>query len=743
MSEASEQVTIPVSGMTCAACQSFVQRTLEQQPGVEMASVNLLLNSATVVYRPEQASVEGLVEAIRETGYGAEVPSPAESFVDEQEKDAAAHASEFKALRLKAAVSVAVGAAMMVLSMRHWAMPAGYQPLSLAFLALTLLIMIWAGRRFYVKAWAALKHRTSDMNTLIALGTGAAFLYSAAVTLAPSFFTGHGVTAGVYYETVVLIIGLILTGNALESRAKMRTTQALRKLAGLQPDTARIERDGHEMQIAIAAVRAGDVVLIRPGERIPVDGTVREGRSSVDESMLTGESIPVEKEPGGSVIGGTINQSGFLKISATTLGAASTLGRIVRLLRDAQSSRAPVQRLADRISAVFVPTVVVIASITLGAWITLAGTDAFVRALSASITVLVIACPCAMGLAVPTAVMAATGRAAQNGILIKGGEPLQKLQAVDTVVLDKTGTVTQGKPSVTAIHVIEGEESQIVRLGASLESRSEHPLGEAIVAYARGAGIALAAVTDFESLPGQGAKGVVEGVTVAAGNARLFQELNIATGPAESLIAALAEQGQTPVLIALDGRIAAVFAIADRVKPSSKSAIDDMKRLGLNLVLLTGDHQRTAEAIAAQIGVRNVVAGVLPEGKVEEVRRLQHEGRVVAMVGDGVNDAPVLAQADVGIAMATGSEIAMEAGDVTLMNAQLTSVLDVLHLARKTMRIMKQNLFWAFAYNVIGIPIAAGVLYPLFGLQLSPAIASGAMALSSVSVVTNSLRLTR
>jgi Cu+-exporting ATPase len=385
----------------------------------------------------------------------------------------------------------------------------------------------------------------------------------------------------------------------------------------------------------------------------------------------------------------------------------------------------------------------VIASITLGAWITLAGTDAFVRALSASITVLVIACPCAMGLAVPTAVMAATGRAAQNGILIKGGEPLQKLQAVDTVVLDKTGTVTQGKPSVTAIHVIEGEESQIVRLGASLESRSEHPLGEAIVAYARGAGIALAAVTDFESLPGQGAKGVVEGVTVAAGNARLFQELNIATGPAESLIAALAEQGQTPVLIALDGRIAAVFAIADRVKPSSKSAIDDMKRLGLNLVLLTGDHQRTAEAIAAQIGVRNVVAGVLPEGKVEEVRRLQHEGRVVAMVGDGVNDAPVLAQADVGIAMATGSEIAMEAGDVTLMNAQLTSVLDVLHLARKTMRIMKQNLFWAFAYNVIGIPIAAGVLYPLFGLQLSPAIASGAMALSSVSVVTNSLRLTR
>lgn len=743
MSEASEQVTIPVSGMTCAACQSFVQRTLEQQPGVETASVNLLLNSATIIYRPEQASVEGLVEAIRETGYGAELPSPAESFVDEQEKDAAAHASEFKALRLKAAVSVAVGAAMMALSMRHWAMPAGYQPLSLAFLAVTLFIMIWAGRRFYVKAWAALRHRTSDMNTLIALGTGAAFLYSAAVTLAPSFFASHGVTAGVYYETVVLIIGLILTGNALESRAKMRTTQALRKLASLQPDTARIERDGHEMQIAIASVRAGDVVLIRPGERIPVDGTVLEGRSSVNESMLTGESIPVEKGSGGSVIGGTINQSGFLRISATTLGAASTLGRIVRLLRDAQASRAPVQRLADRISAIFVPTVVIIAFITLGAWLALAGTESFVRAFSAAITVLVIACPCAMGLAVPTAVMAATGRAAQNGILIKGGEPLQKLQAVDTVVLDKTGTVTEGNPSVTAIHVIEGEESQILRVSASLESRSEHPLGEAIVTHAKERGVALAAVTDFESLAGRGAKGVVEGIAVAAGNARLLEELNIATGPAGHLIAALAEQGQTPVLIALGGRIAAVFAIADRVKPSSLKAVDDMKRLGLHLVLLTGDHQRTAEAIAAQIGVGNVVAGVLPEGKVEEVRRLQQEGRVVAMVGDGVNDAPVLAQADVGIAMATGSEIAMEAGDVTLMSAQLSSVLDVLHLARKTMRIMKQNLFWAFAYNVIGIPIAAGLLYPLFGLQLNPAIASGAMALSSVSVITNSLRLTR
>jgi Cu+-exporting ATPase len=385
----------------------------------------------------------------------------------------------------------------------------------------------------------------------------------------------------------------------------------------------------------------------------------------------------------------------------------------------------------------------VIALITIGAWLAIAGTDAFVRAFSAAITVLVIACPCAMGLAVPTAVMAATGRAAQNGILIKGGEPLQKLQSVDTVVLDKTGTITEGKPSVAAVHAIEGEELQIVKACASLEKLSEHPLAEAIVSYAKKRDIALAPVTDFESLTGRGAKGMVDGIPVAVGNMRLMRELGISARPADPLIAALAERGQTPVLAAIGGRIAAVFAVADQVKAASKEAIDDLKRLGLNLVLLTGDHHRTAAAIAAQIGIEKVVAGVLPEGKVDEVRRLQQQGHVVAMVGDGVNDAPVLVQADVGIALASGSEIAMDAGDVTLVSGQLTSVLDVLHLARKTMRIMKQNLFWAFAYNIIGIPIAAGLLYPLFGIQLNPAIASGAMALSSVSVVTNSLRLTR
>jgi P-type Cu+ transporter len=747
VSDANSQVTIPVTGMTCAACQSFVQRTLEQQPGVEQASVNLLLNSATVVYRPEQARVEDLVDAIRETGYGAEVPSGPESILDEQEKQVSRQQHEFEELRTKAAVSVAVGVAMMLVSMSRSAsssaMSAAGRPLAFLFLALTLFVMIWAGRRFYVKAWSALKHSTSDMNTLIALGTGAAFVYSVAVTADPAFFASHGVTPGVYYETVVFIIGLVLTGNALESRARVRTTEALRKLANLQPDTARVERDGRESEVAVADVRAGDTILVRPGERIPVDGLVIEGRSSANEAMLTGESLPVEKEPGDGLIGGTINQSGFLKAHATTLGAASTLGRIVRLLRDAQSSRAPVQRLADRISAVFVPAVVVISLVTLGAWLVLAGPGGFVRAFSAAITVLVIACPCAMGLAVPTAVMAATGRAAQSGILIKGGEPLQNLQRVDTVVLDKTGTITEGEPSVVAVHAFQTDESEVVRMTASVEKFSEHPLAEAIVLYAKQQGIAPAPVTEFESLPGQGAKGMVEGTPVAVGNARLMKHLSIRSGQADQLIGTLAERGQTPVLAAFGGRLAGIFAIADRVKPTSKPAIDSLKRLGLKLVLLTGDHQRTAEAIAAEVGIDTVVAGVLPEGKVDEVRRLQQEGHVVAMVGDGVNDAPVLAQADVGIAMATGSEIAMEAGDVTLMSAQLTSLLDALRLSRKTMRIMKQNLFWAFAYNVIGIPVAAGLLYPFLGIQLSPAIAGGAMALSSVSVVTNSLRLTR
>jgi Cu+-exporting ATPase len=737
------QVTIPVTGMTCAACQSFVQKTLERQPGVADANVNLLMNTATVHFRPAETSVDAIVEAIRETGYGADAPSAVESLVEEQQKQIAEQTREFSDLRRKAIVSIAFGAVAMVVPMLPLSRGAAQFVASGFLLLLTGFVMVWAGRRFYVKAWSAFRHRTSDMNTLIALGTGAAFLYSMLVTFAPRLFEANGIAPEAYYETVIFIIGLILTGNALESRAKVRTTEALRKLAGLQPETARVRRGNDELELPINQVISGDEILVRPGERIPVDGTVLSGHSSVNESMLTGESLPIEKEAGNRVIGATLNGSGYLVIRATTVGASSTLGRIVRLLKDAQASRAPVQRLADRISAVFVPAVVSCAAITFIVWLLLSGTGAFVHGLSAAITVLVIACPCAMGLAVPTAVMAATGRAAQKGILIKGGEPLQALQQVDTVVLDKTGTVTAGKPVVVAVHSLVGSEAEVIQLGASLENASEHPLAAAIVSYAKTIGQALLPVEDFTACPGRGASGRIDGRTVVAGNTQFLDGLNIDTRLALPLIDTLTAKGQTPVLLAVDSVLAAVIAVADQVKPTSMPAIEKMKAMGLRLVLLTGDNSRTAAAVAETLGIDRVVAGVLPEGKVDEVRRLQNEGHVVAMVGDGVNDAPVLAKADVGIAMATGSEIAMDAGDVTLMNGQLSSLVDAFEISRVTMRIIKQNLFWAFAYNVLGIPLAAGLFYPWFGWQLSPAFASAAMALSSVSVVTNSLRLSK
>jgi P-type Cu+ transporter len=732
------QVTIPVTGMTCAACQSFVQRTLEQQPGVEKASVNLLMNSATVRYKPEDTSVEALVDAVRETGYGSELPSAVGSLLDDQNKQTADEVREYGQLRLRAVVSLALGAVAALLSMLPDATSVRW-----LLLFLSAFTMLWAGRHFYVKAWAALQHKTSDMNTLISLGTGAAFLYSAAATIVPSFFEKHGIAPDVYYEAVILIIGLILTGNALESRARVRTTDALRKLVKLQPDTATVERDGNEVEVPVAQIRSGETVLIRPGGRVPVDGAVVFGNSSVDESMLTGESLPVEKAVGYKVIGGTLNSAGFLRIQATKLGAASTLGQIVRLLRDAQASRAPVQRLADRISAIFVPTVVAIAIVTFVIWYFLGGQSGFVHAVAAAITVLIIACPCAMGLAVPTAVMAATGRGAQKGILIKGGQPLQQLHNVDTVVLDKTGTVTEGKPKVIEFQVLEGERAQVLQLAASVEHASEHPLAQAVLEFTKSEHLSLQPLSRFEAVAGKGARGTLNGREVVVGNAALMGESGVESASANQIAAGFSDRGQTAVFVGINGRLSAIFGIADAVKASSREAVAGLKRLGLTVVLLTGDHERTAHAVAKQTGVDRVVAGVFPGGKVEEVKRLQSEGHVVAMVGDGVNDAPALAQADVGLTMATGSDVAMEAGDVTLMNSDLRSVVDALRLARITMRVMKQNLFWAFAYNVVGIPVAAGILFPFFGIQLSPVLASAAMALSSVSVVTNSLRLSR
>ena len=774
-------ITIPVKGMTCAGCQAGVQKSLQRQPGVVDATVNLMLGNAAVTYDPAVTWPEALVEAIRETGYGAELPAAERTAFEEQEARDKAQTEEFQELRGKAVLSGIAGLIAMVLSMplmapsgahhggpvadpfMRWAMeslspalervlPWLYRVdprvLSYGLLALTVGVMAWAGRHFYTRAWSSFRHHSADMNTLIAVGTGAAFLYSVLATAVPGFFLRRGLQPDVYYEAVILIIALILTGNALEARAKSRTSAALRGLIALQPKTARVSRGTEEIDVPIEEVRSSDTVVVRPGERVPVDGEVLSGASAVDESMLTGESMPVEKGPGDRVIGGTINRTGAFRYRATTLGADSMLARIVRLMREAQGSRAPIQRLADRISAVFVPVVLQIAIVTFVVWFVAADSAPAVRAFAAAVAVLIIACPCAMGLAVPTAVMVATGRGAELGALIKGGEALQRAGDITHVVLDKTGTVTEGRPTVTDVltveATVEGRPSgELLRLVASLEASSEHPLADAIVRHARDLGLPVVPAMELQSVTGRGVLGMVDGTTLAVGNEKLMADYAVPVEPLQADAERLTAQGKTPVWVAIDGKLAGLLAVADPIKPTSREVIARLKRMGLQVVLLTGDNRRTAEAIASQAGIDRVVAGVLPEGKVEEVRRLQQEGAVVAMVGDGINDAPALAQADVGIAVGSGTDIAIEASDVTLMRGDLGGVADAIALSRRTMRTMKQNLFWAFIYNVVGIPIAAGALYPVFGLLLSPILASAAMAFSSVSVVANSLRLRR
>jgi Cu+-exporting ATPase len=789
--------------MTCAACQGRVQRALQKAPGVEDATVNLLLNSATVTFDPDTTSPDQLVETIRSTGYGADVPPAAgdgrraveQAFAEEEAQDRARE-SDFRDKRRRAAVSIVAAVLSMILSMPFmaanarlglgpmtdpfmrwqmhvvdpwvarampWLYAADPRAIAYALLALTALVMAWAGRHFYVGAWKALRHRTATMDTLIALGTAAAFLFSVIATIAPGFFTRRGVTPDIYYEAVIFIIALVLLGNTLEARAKRQTSAALRKLASLQPRTARVLRaDGTEVDVPIDDVSAGDTVVVRPGERVPVDGTVLSGRSAVDESMLTGESVPVEKAAGDRVFGGTINRTGSFHVRATTLGAESALSRVVALMRDAQATRAPIQHLADRISAVFVPVVIAIAVTTFVVWFLAVGGDpgtAAVRAFAASISVLIIACPCAMGLAVPTAVMVATGKGAELGVLVKGGEALERTRAIDTVVLDKTGTVTEGRPTVMEVitpssRVLVPSPGDLLSAVASLERESEHPLADAIVNYARERGVPLFSPEAFQAIVGRGVVGVVNGIEVVVGNESLMDERAVSIAPLRADAERLAAQAKTPVFAAVrpmrdagvrtaGNWLVSLLAVADPTKPNARTAVSRLAGLGLRTVMLTGDNRRTAEAVAREVGIGEVVAEVLPAGKVEAVKRLQREGRVVAMVGDGINDAPALAQADVGIAMGTGTDIAGEAGDVVLMRGDPESVADAIRLARRTMRTMKQNLFWAFIYNVVGIPVAAGALYPVFGFLLSPVLASAAMAMSSVSVVGNSLRLRR
>ncbi len=765
-------VTIPVTGMTCAACQSRIQRTLQKTPGVLDATVNLMTNSAAVRFDPSQLNVQDVITRIRDTGYGAELPGAVGSGLESQAAQHEHFAGEYRSMMRRAGIALVAGVIAMIVSMPLMTMAAHDGPwmggdpvmqwtmrtvdpalrsawpwlyavststLSWFLLVLTLFVMTWSGRHFYVRAWQAARHGATDMNTLVALGTGAAFIWSAVATVAPDLLTRNGVTADVYYEAAILIIALVLVGNGMEARAKDQTASALRKLMDLRPDTARVERDGVTVDLPLDQVVSDDEVLVRPGERIPVDGVVLSGRSAVDESMLTGEPLPVSKDTGDTLVGGTINRSGALRYRATTLGSDSVLARIVSVMRDAQATRAPTQRLADKVSAVFVPTVLVLALLTGVIWYVASDVAPLARAVAAMVSVLIIACPCAMGLAVPTAVMVATGRAAQFGALIKGGDALERAAQADIVVFDKTGTLTEGRPSVVASDLTD----EVLRLTASVEQHSEHPLSEALVAYAAQRGVPLNQPSSFEAVAGRGVIGTVDGHELVVGNLAHLRERGISTVDDLPGITSVVSQGQTPVYVAVDGQFAGLVAIADAIKQHAPAAVARLRSLGLEVHLLSGDTEAAARSVGAQVGISQVTAGVSPADKLDVIRQLQATGKRVVMVGDGVNDAPALSGADVGIAMGTGTDIAKDAGHITLMRGDPRVVADVLELARSARRVMKQNLFWAFIYNVVSIPIAAGVLYPAFRILLSPIIASAAMATSSVSVVTNSLRLRR
>jgi Cu+-exporting ATPase len=618
-------------------------------------------------------------------------------------------------------------------------------------------VQFWAGWQFYKGFWGGLKHKTANMNTLIAVGTSVAYIYSVIAILFPEFIASGGRMAHVYFETSVLIIALILLGRFLEARAKGQTSEAIKKLMGLRAKTARVIRNEEEVDIPVEEVQVGDIVVVRPGEKIPVDGKITEGYSSVDESMITGESIPVEKNKGDKVIGATINKTGSFRFEATKVGKETALAQIIKLVEEAQGSKAPIQKLADIISAYFVPAVIGIAALTFILWFFIGPPPALTFALLNAVAVLIIACPCALGLATPTAIMVGTGKGAENGVLIRSAEALETAHKIKAIILDKTGTLTQGQPAVTDVVTVSGfNETELLSLAASAEQGSEHPLGEAIVTAAREKKLTLSKTTEFNAIPGHGIESRINGHKVLLGNLKLIKERGFHLNGLESKSVKLSEEGKTPMFVSIDDKVAGIIAVADTLKPSSEETVSQLQRLGLEVIMLTGDNKRTAEAIARQVGIDRVLAEVLPKNKVSEVKRLQDEGKIVAMVGDGINDAPALAQANVGIAIGTGTDIAMEAADVTLISGDLRGLVTAISLSKKTMRTIKQNLFWAFAYNTALIPVAAGILYLIFGQSgtpeglrfffgdygfLNPVLAALAMAASSITVVSNSLRL--
>jgi Cu+-exporting ATPase len=738
----SERIDIPIVGMSCASCASTIQKGLSGLKGVEQASVNFANSKATVLFQPQLIKAADFISSVRKSGYRVlEVP-PEENLEDVER---IVREKEFKKLKIKFFAGLILGLIIFLGSMPRlfpWAPDFLNNFFVLWILATP--VQFWIGWQFYRGAWGAFRHRNADMNTLIAVGTSAAYLYSVVATVFPSFFKAGGIKPEVFFDTSAMIIVLILLGRLLEARAKGQTSEAIKKLAGLQAKTARVIRDGKTVDIPIEEVLVGDEVVVRPGEKIPVDGIVAKGKSAVDESMITGESMPVNKEAGDEVIGATINKTGSFQFRTTKVGKDTALAQIIKLVRDAQGSKAPIQRLADVIAGYFVPIVISIAIATFVIWFNFGHSPALTIALMNFVAVMIIACPCALGLATPTAVMVGTGKGAERGILIKGGESLETAHKLDTIVFDKTGTLTKGEPEVTDIITLNAfSKEEILKYVASAEKTSEHPLGEAIVKRADERKIELLEAKNFNAIEGHGIEAIVDGKNILLGNMKLMRKRQIEVRDLEAKAEKLAAEGKTPMYVSLEGKAAGLIAVADTLKENSIQAVKRLKGLGLEVVMLTGDNKKTAEAIARKAGIDKVLPEVLPEDKVREIKRLQSEGKKVAMVGDGINDAPALAQADVGIAIGSGTDVAMEASDITLIKGDLRGVVAAIELSKKTIRIIKQNLFWAFFYNTAGIPIAAGILYPFFGIFLNPIFASAAMAFSSVSVVSNSLRLRR
>jgi Cu+-exporting ATPase len=739
-----DEIQFAVRGMTCASCVARVEKAVEKLPGVVEARVNLATDRATVDYLPDIVEPAAIRAAIVDAGYEPE--DVAASPDREQAARQAEQQSLLRDLRLAAALTIPLVfvamAPMMVPGVAAWMhrlLPDGaWRWIELA---LATPVQFVAGRRFYRQGWAELRHLSPGMNTLVMMGSSAAYFYSLLAVLVPQIFPAG--TASLYFEAAAVIITLILFGKYLEGKAKGRTSEAIRKLVQLQPKTARIVRNGETTEIPIDEVVPGDLIQVRPGEKIATDGVVTEGMSYVDESMITGESVPVEKTPDSPVVGSTLNKTGSFVFRAERVGSDTVLAQIIRMVEEAQASKPPIQRVADKIAGVFVPIVIGIAILTFVVWLIVGPDPRLSYAFVAAVSVLVIACPCAMGLATPTAIMVATGRGAEMGTLFRQGTALELMARVDTIVLDKTGTLTKGHPELTDLQTLGFDESELLALVAAVEELSEHPIAEAIATAAREQGLTWEKATAFQAKPGFGVEARVDGRLVQVGADRYMQELEVDLTPVADLASRLADEAKTPIFAAIDGRLAAVLAVADPPKKTSRDAVRSLEQMGLEVAMLTGDNRRTAEAIGRQLGVDRVLAEVLPDQKAAEVARLQAEGRRVAFVGDGINDAPALVQADVGVAIGTGTDIAIEAGDLILMSGDVQGVVNAVALARRTLRIISLNFFWAYAYNVALIPVAAGVLYPLFGTLLSPMLAAAAMSVSSLFVVTNSLRLKR